>query len=238
MSRNRLLTSVAWQRRGRRDQLRARGQRLRRRRAGAVAARRPGHHRARRPRSRRWPPRVPDSGGVIIVPALAGLGAPHWRPEARGLITGITRGTTRAHLARAALEAIALQIVELVRAMEADAGRPLTRAAGRRRRRGQQPADADPGRPARAWRWCGPACVESTALGAAPPGRAGDRVLHRSGAAPRRRAVGRRRPSSSPSPGRTPQRGPQRLRAAGKKRSQRRKLAAAHGSMSSAPPPP
>jgi glycerol kinase len=69
---------------------------------------------------------VPDAGGVTIVPALAGLGAPHWRPEARGLITGITRGTTRAHIARAALEAIALQIVELVRAMEADSGRPLT----------------------------------------------------------------------------------------------------------------
>jgi glycerol kinase len=69
---------------------------------------------------------VPDSGGVTIVPALAGLGAPHWRPEARGIISGITRGTTRAHIARAALEAMALQIVELVRAMEADAGRPLT----------------------------------------------------------------------------------------------------------------
>jgi glycerol kinase len=69
---------------------------------------------------------VPDAGGVTIVPALAGLGAPHWRPEARGIISGITRGTTRAHIARAALEAMALQIVELVRAMEADAGRPLT----------------------------------------------------------------------------------------------------------------
>jgi glycerol kinase len=68
---------------------------------------------------------VPDTGGVSIVPALAGLGAPHWRPEARGLVAGITRGTTRAHIARAALEAIALQIVELVRAMEADAGQPV-----------------------------------------------------------------------------------------------------------------
>jgi len=68
---------------------------------------------------------VPDSGGVIIVPALSGLGAPHWRPEARGLITGLTRGTTRAHLARAALEAIALQVVELVQAMVEDAGRPM-----------------------------------------------------------------------------------------------------------------
>ena len=68
---------------------------------------------------------VPDSGGVTIVPALTGLGAPHWRAEARGLITGVTRGTTRAHLARAALEAIALQNVDLVTAMEADAGLPL-----------------------------------------------------------------------------------------------------------------
>ena len=68
---------------------------------------------------------VPDSGGVLIVPALAGLGAPHWRPEARGIITGITRGTTRAHIARAALEAIALQTVELIAAMRADARRPM-----------------------------------------------------------------------------------------------------------------
>jgi glycerol kinase len=70
---------------------------------------------------------VPDSGGVIIVPALVGLGAPHWRPDARGLITGITRGTTRAHIARAALEAIALQNVDLIEAMQTDAGRPINR---------------------------------------------------------------------------------------------------------------
>jgi glycerol kinase len=70
---------------------------------------------------------VPDAGGVTIVPALAGLGAPHWRPEARGLISGLTRGTTRAHLARAALEAIALQNVDLVVAMQRDAGRPIER---------------------------------------------------------------------------------------------------------------
>jgi glycerol kinase len=68
---------------------------------------------------------VPDSGGVTIVPALAGLGAPHWRPGARGLIDGITRGTTKGHVARAALEAMALQNVDLVRAMERDAGRPI-----------------------------------------------------------------------------------------------------------------
>jgi len=68
---------------------------------------------------------VPDSGGVTIVPALAGLGAPHWRAEARGLITGITRGTTKGHIARAALEAIALQNVDLVAAMQDDAGRAI-----------------------------------------------------------------------------------------------------------------
>jgi glycerol kinase len=69
---------------------------------------------------------VPDSGGVIVVPAFAGLGAPHWRPDARGLITGLTRGATRGHIARATLEGIALQNVDILRAMERDAGRPLT----------------------------------------------------------------------------------------------------------------
>lgn len=74
---------------------------------------------------------VPSSEGVVFVPALAGLGAPHWDPDARGLITGLTRGTTRAHLARATLEAIALSVDDLLRSMEEDlrrAGRPgLTR---------------------------------------------------------------------------------------------------------------
>ena len=65
---------------------------------------------------------VPDSGGVSLVPALAGLGAPHWDPHARGLITGLTRGTTRAHLARAALEGIAFQVADVLRVMELDAG--------------------------------------------------------------------------------------------------------------------
>jgi glycerol kinase len=68
---------------------------------------------------------VPDAGGVIAVPALAGLGAPHWRPDARGLITGLTRGTTKAHLARAVLEGIALQIADLTSAMQTDAGLTL-----------------------------------------------------------------------------------------------------------------
>jgi glycerol kinase len=68
---------------------------------------------------------VPDSGGVIVVPAFAGLGAPHWRPDARALICGLTRGTTRAHIARATLEGIALQNVDILRAMERDSGRAL-----------------------------------------------------------------------------------------------------------------
>lgn len=68
---------------------------------------------------------VPDTGGVHIVPALTGLGAPWWRPDARGAILGLTRGTTRAHLARAALEALAYQIRDLADAMAADAGGPL-----------------------------------------------------------------------------------------------------------------
>lgn len=68
---------------------------------------------------------VPDSGGVTFVPALTGLGAPHWRPDARGLLCGITRGTTRAHLARAVLEGVALQIGDILRAMVSDMKGPL-----------------------------------------------------------------------------------------------------------------
>jgi glycerol kinase len=65
---------------------------------------------------------VPDTGGVYLVPAFAGLGAPHWDPYARGTIVGLTRGTTKAHIARAALEAIALQTMDVLQAMQADAG--------------------------------------------------------------------------------------------------------------------
>src|SRR5205807_680886 len=64
--------------------------------------------------------------GVYFVPALTGLGSPHWDPRARGTIVGITRGTTRAHLARAALEAIAYQTVDAVRSMESAGGVALT----------------------------------------------------------------------------------------------------------------
>ena len=69
---------------------------------------------------------VEDAGGVHFVPALTGLGAPHWRPDARGAITGLTRGTTAAHLARATLEGIAFQCYEVLEAMQRDLGRPLT----------------------------------------------------------------------------------------------------------------
>jgi glycerol kinase len=68
---------------------------------------------------------VPDNGGVYFVPAFVGLGAPHWDPDARGLITGLTRSTGRAHIVRAAIESIAYQTRELVDAMQADAGEPL-----------------------------------------------------------------------------------------------------------------
>jgi glycerol kinase len=69
---------------------------------------------------------VESNDGVYFVPALTGLGSPHWDPYARGTIVGITRGTRREHLARAALEAIAYQTVDAVEAMEAASGKPLT----------------------------------------------------------------------------------------------------------------
>ena len=65
---------------------------------------------------------VPDTGGVYVVPAFAGLGAPHWDQHARGTIVGITRGTTKAHIARASLEGIALQVMDVLKSMEADSG--------------------------------------------------------------------------------------------------------------------
>ncbi len=68
---------------------------------------------------------VPDNGGVFLVPAFAGLGAPHWDPYARGTLLGMTRGTNRGHIARAALEAIAYQSAELLLAMQKDAAFPV-----------------------------------------------------------------------------------------------------------------
>jgi glycerol kinase len=69
--------------------------------------------------------KVADCGGVYVVPAFAGLGAPHWNQYARGTIFGITRGTSNAHLCRAALESIAYQTMEVLKAMEADSGQRI-----------------------------------------------------------------------------------------------------------------
>ena len=65
---------------------------------------------------------VEDTGGVYFVPAFVGLGAPYWKPEARGMITGLTRGTNRCHIVRATLEAMCYQTYDVLRAMEEDAG--------------------------------------------------------------------------------------------------------------------
>lgn len=69
---------------------------------------------------------VPDSNGVAFVPALAGLGAPHWHDAARGIVTGLTHGAKPAHVARATIEAIAHQVTDVFAAMEADVGKPLS----------------------------------------------------------------------------------------------------------------
>lgn len=109
---------------------------------------------------------VPDNAGVYIVPAFTGLGAPWWDPDARGAIVGLTRGTGRAHLARAALESMAYQMADLCEAMQADAGRPI------------ETLNVDGGAAANDFLLqfqsdvlrapvLRPRCVESTALGAA-----------------------------------------------------------------------
>jgi glycerol kinase len=69
---------------------------------------------------------VPDSGGVVLVPAFTGLGAPYWQADARGTMVGLSRGTTMAHIARAALESIAFQSTALLQAMNRDAKQPVT----------------------------------------------------------------------------------------------------------------
>jgi glycerol kinase len=68
---------------------------------------------------------VPDTAGVFLVPAFSGLGAPHWDQYAKGTITGLTRGSNRAHIARAALEGIAFQVADVLAAMESDSGVPV-----------------------------------------------------------------------------------------------------------------
>ena len=68
---------------------------------------------------------VPDAGGVSFVPALTGLGAPHWNPTARGVLCGLTRGSGKGHIARATLEGVAMQIYDILQSMSRDAGAPL-----------------------------------------------------------------------------------------------------------------
>ena len=109
---------------------------------------------------------VPSSDGVVFVPALTGLGAPYWDPDARGSLTGLTRGTSTAHIARATLEGIAFQIADLAIAMEKDAGAKLRRlrvdgGACRNNLMMQFQSDLLEVSIDR------PTCVETTALGAA-----------------------------------------------------------------------
>lgn len=109
---------------------------------------------------------VNDSAGLVIVPAFAGLGAPHWDPNARGVALGITRGTERAHFCRAAIEAVALQCAELIECMQQDRGFPLTELrvdGGAAHSKPLMQLQADLlGVPV-----VRPQCIETTALGAA-----------------------------------------------------------------------
>ena len=113
---------------------------------------------------------IENTGGVYFVPALVGLGAPHWEPRARGTIVGLTRGTTRAHIARAALEAMAFSANDVLEAMESNVGASAGLAAG--------PLRVDGGATANDWLMQfqsdvlgraveRPAVIETTALGAA-----------------------------------------------------------------------
>ena len=109
---------------------------------------------------------VPDANGLFLVPAFAGLGAPHWDPYARGAALGITRGTNRAHLCRAALESIAFQSAELIACMERDSGLTLAElrvdgGAARSEPLMQFQADLLGTTVVR------PRCIETTAMGAA-----------------------------------------------------------------------
>jgi glycerol kinase len=109
---------------------------------------------------------VPDNGGVLFVPAFTGLGAPHWDPYASGMMIGIGRGTTKGHIARAAMESIALQTTDLMRAMNADTDAPLRELrvdGGATANDTLMQFQADLlGVPVHR-----PACLETTALGAA-----------------------------------------------------------------------
>jgi glycerol kinase len=123
-SRNNLVTTVAWRRDGRLDYALEGSVFI----AGAVVQwLRDGLQIVRSaPEIEPLAASVPDNGGVYLVPAFAGLGAPHWDAYARGAMFGLTRGATRAHIARAALESIAFQSADVLAAMERDAGLTLS----------------------------------------------------------------------------------------------------------------
>jgi glycerol kinase len=122
MSKNRLLTTIAWDQRGRRYALEGSvfvaGAVVQWLRDGLGLIEQSSDVEA-------LAATVPDSGGVYFVPAFTGLGSPHWDAYARGTMLGMSRGTTRGHIARAALESIAFQSAELLQAMQQDAGQPL-----------------------------------------------------------------------------------------------------------------
>ena len=126
---------------------------------------------------------VADTGGVYLVPAFVGLGAPYWDPYARGTLVGITRGTTRAHLARATLEAIAYQSRDVLDTMKRESGVPLSHAAGRRRRGGQRLPLPVPGRRAGS-RGAAPLGDRDHRARRGLPGRSGRRAVEEPG--PRR----------------------------------------------------
>ena len=110
--------------------------------------------------------KVPDTAGCYLVPAFAGLGAPHWDPYARGVLVGLTRGTNKYHIVRATLDSIAYQVNDVLQAMAADANRELQslKVDGGASANGyllQTQADINGGQVMR------PKCVETTALGAA-----------------------------------------------------------------------
>lgn len=109
---------------------------------------------------------VEDSGGVVFVPAFTGLGAPYWDMYARGILIGMTRGTTNAHIARAVLESIALESYDLFRCMQNDSGVPIRELrvdGGASKSRFLMQFQSDLIRCS----VCRPACVETTAMGAA-----------------------------------------------------------------------
>ena len=143
-----LLTTVAWslERRRCRTRWRARSSSPAPRCSGCATDWRSS---PTRPRPARSPRRCPTAAASSVVPAFTGLGSPWWDPYARGTIVGITRGTTRAHLARAVVEAMAFQTADVVDAITAASGTAPPEVRDRRRRVGDGPAVPVPGRPAR-----------------------------------------------------------------------------------------